>query len=102
MTCENTNTEIPLLDIVNEILENYIATSDGFTGDLSDRAAVSQWVYGDQLQAVVASLRQPFLLPLVRLEAYLAHFDHTRAEIAAAVGSDPDMVAAAALGLSAR
>jgi hypothetical protein len=102
LTCENTNTRIPLLMIVDEILENFIAQHDGFAGDLSDRAEIWRRVYRDRLAGAVDSFRQPFLLPLARLEAYLAHFERTRAEIAAAVGRDPDTVAAAALGLSAR
>ena len=104
LTCENTDTRIPLLTIVDEILENFIAKRDGFDGDLSDpdRSEIWRRVYGDRLAGAVDSFRQPFLLPLARLEAYLAHFDRTRAEIAATVGRDADAVAAAALGLSVR
>ena len=102
LTCENTDTEIPLLVIVDEILENYIAKRHGFGGDLSDRAAVWRGVYRDHLKDAVDSLGQPFMLPLERLEAYLTHFGRTRGEIAAAVGKGPDDIAAATLGFSAK
>ncbi len=101
LTCENTDTQIPLLVIVDEILENYIARKAGFTGDLGDRAAVYHAVYRGKLQGAVDALSQPFLLPLERLVAYLAHFARTRADIMIAVGKDADAVAGAALGLSA-
>ncbi|WP_438033698.1 neuraminidase-like domain-containing protein [Sorangium sp. So ce204] len=100
LTCENTHTQVPTLDIINEILENYIAQRQGFAGALSDRVAVRSAVYRDTLPSAVDSFRQPFLLPFARIEQYLGHFSVSRADVAAAMGSPAGVRAAAALGLS--
>jgi Neuraminidase-like domain len=100
LTCANTDTEIPLLVIVDEILENYIAKRHGYAGDLSDRAEIWRRVYRDRLASAVDSLSQPFLLPLARLRSYLSHFDRSRATIARLVGQSEAAVAIADLGLS--
>lgn len=100
LTCENTHTQVPTLDIINEILENYIARRQGFAGALSDRVAVRDAVYRDTLPVTIDSFRQPFLLPLTRIEQYLGHFSVSRGDVAAAIGAPAGVRAAAALGLS--
>ena len=93
LTCANTET-LPSLVLVNEILENDIAIDAGIpAGALADRAAVWRLVYRDRLTSAVDSFKQPFVLPLARIAAYLAHFERTRAEIARAVGRDEDVIA---------
>ncbi len=86
LTCENTTTRIPTLDIVNEILENDIASRLGFGGSLTDRGEIAKLVYEDTISKKVDSFRQPFHLPLARIASYLEKLGHARAEIADAIG----------------
>jgi hypothetical protein len=102
LTCENTNTLVPYLDIINEVCESYLAKRQGFAGDLGNRAAVEDFVYRQKLAVAVDSFRQPFTLPLVRLTGYLRHLDRTRAEVARTMARPVATVAAARLGLSAK
>jgi hypothetical protein len=102
LTCENTNTVIPYLDVINEICENHLAGRLGFTGDLGNRAAVEDFVYRQHLASSVDSFNQPFTLPLVKLTAYLAHFERGRADIADALAAPAATRACAALDLAAR
>lgn len=83
LTCENTNTEIPYLEIIDEILEDAVARDSGYAGNLDDRALVRQHVY-DQLRVRVDSFQQPFHLPFVELATYLSHFDRSLADLAEA------------------
>jgi hypothetical protein len=90
LSCENTTTLIPYLDIINEILESYIAQKKGFTGNLNDRTAVEAFVYKREIglekpgnwKSSVHSFQQPFHLPLASIEAYLGHFEKSREGIA--------------------
>jgi Tc toxin complex TcA C-terminal TcB-binding domain/Neuraminidase-like domain/Salmonella virulence plasmid 28.1kDa A protein len=100
LTCANTDTEVPVLEIVNEILENNIATRTSYAGSLIDRVAVWRSVYGRVLANANDSFKQPFNLPLERLRTYLAHFGVSRGDIAALIGATLDIQAAATLGLS--
>ncbi len=102
LSCENTKTRIAQLDLVNEILENYIAQRRGYSGPLANRAAIGALVYEQTLAQVVDSFHQPFHLPLARIGACLAKLGHTRAEIAAAVGAKSTVRVQAELRLSTR
>ncbi len=107
LTCENTNNLVPHLDIINEILENYVYRRRGLTGDTSDRAAVEGAVYkqilsGETAAGLILSFRQPFFLPLERLEAYLSHSGRSRASIARALSANSGVTTAAALNISDR
>jgi hypothetical protein len=103
LSCENTSERIPTLEIIDEILENYIALRlPGYRGSLNDRAAIGSLVYRDTLPQVADSFTQPFHLPLSRIGSYLAKLGHTRAEIADAVAASSVARAQAELGLSAR
>ena len=82
LTCENTSTLVPYLDIINEILESYIAKKKGFAGDLNNRNAVEDFVYKQEIALEkpgvwknnVHSFSQPFHLPLESVSTYLSHF----------------------------
>ena len=108
LTCENTSTLVPYLDIINEILESYIAKQKGFTGDLNDRNAVADFVYKREIalekpgnwKANVHSFTQPFHLPLESVSVYLSHFKKTRADIAHLLDKPDAEIAKAKLGLS--
>lgn len=108
LTCENTNQLIPYLDIINEVLENYIALDTGIADgpddgrlapDAVDRQDLANDVYG-RLYDSVRSFKQPFLLAMERLAIYLAHFDLTREEITRLLEEPRDVIAGAALMLS--
>jgi hypothetical protein len=100
LDCRNTDERIPTLRILGEVMENYVARRQGYAGDLGDRAAVEARVY-PALATTVDSFRQPFTLPLERLEAYLRHFGQARASVADVLGASPAARAAARLGVSA-
>ncbi|MCK5245166.1 MAG: hypothetical protein KAJ90_07845, partial [Desulfobacterales bacterium] len=107
LTCENTHNLIPYLDIINEVLENYIALYRGVDEDdlpepgAIDRALVEMEVY-PALEDSADSFRQPFSLSLERLAIYLAHFDLNRGDVAKLLELLPDDIATAALRLSDR
>ncbi|QDG52118.1 hypothetical protein FIV42_15610 [Persicimonas caeni] len=101
LTCENTHELVPYLEIINEILENAVASDRGFDGDFADRPAVFEEVYAEALLGTPGqprdSFEQPFHLPVEQLKIYLAHFERTLADAAHAVGAP---MARASLGLS--
>ena len=100
LTCDNTNTELPQLVIVNEILENYLAKRTGFAGDLTDRTAVEHAVYRQKLASSTACFALPYTDPITRIETYLQHFAVPRSRIVALAGGSADQRTAAELGLS--
>jgi Tc toxin complex TcA C-terminal TcB-binding domain/Neuraminidase-like domain/Salmonella virulence plasmid 28.1kDa A protein len=102
LTCANTDTLVRYLDIIDEVLENYLAERTGFGGDLTDRAAVEDFVYRQQLLPSVDSFAQPFVLPLEKLDAYLSHFGKGRGDVARIFTADPIAKVIARLGLSAK
>lgn len=90
LTCENTDTLVPTLDITNEILENYVATHTGFGGALNERTAVSFHVYDQALYNApeIRAFDQPFCLPYERVGKLLAQAGRTRSDVAAVVGGN--------------
>lgn len=89
LTCENTNDLVPYVDVLNEILETYIAQKKGYSGDLGDRNAVAQFVYRSEIaiekrgdwKIYVNSFKQPFHLPMESVVAYLGHFEKSREDV---------------------
>ncbi len=108
ITCENTTTLVPYLEIINEILESYIANKKGFAGDLSDRAAVEDFVYKKEIalekpgnwKNSIHSFSQPFHLALESISTYLGHFERTREDIANLLNKPKEVVSKAKLNLS--
>jgi Neuraminidase-like domain/Salmonella virulence plasmid 28.1kDa A protein len=108
LTCENTSTLVPYLDIINEILESYIAKKKGFVGDLNNRSAVEDFVYKGEIALEkpgtwkdhVHSFTQPFNLPLESVSTYLSHFEKSREDIALVLGKPQDVISKARLNLS--
>ncbi|MEO8548781.1 MAG: neuraminidase-like domain-containing protein, partial [Kofleriaceae bacterium] len=100
MSCDNTNNRVATLDLVNAILENFIAQKLGYTGLLSDRGAIETLVYKTTLQQQVDSFAQPLLLPLARVDAYLAELAQPRAAIAVALAASARVFTEAELALS--
>jgi hypothetical protein len=102
LTCRNTDELIPTLEVVNEILENYIALRRGYQGPLTNRTAIELLVYEQHVGKAIDSFWQPFLLPLEKLHIYLAHFDRSLAAIARTLEAPAAVIAAAELKLSKR
>lgn len=108
LTCENTSTLVPYLDIINEILESYIAKKKGFAGDLNNRDEVEDFVYKSEIalekpgtwKNSVHAFSQPFHLPLESVATYLGHFDKTREEIAILLEEPQDEISKTRLNLS--
>ena len=100
LTCENTNTLVPTLEIINPILESAIARFHSATVSLTNRPAVEDLVYRQHLAVDVDSFGQPFVLPLVQIDAMLDLLEVPRAAIARRLGRPVDDVTAAALRLS--
>jgi hypothetical protein len=91
LTCKNTNDYVPYLDLVNEILERY----------LKDVAPpVNARGLYQYLAEQEGSFKQPFTLPIERLEILLEHFGLSRYDIAKAMGTNEQVQACARLKLS--
>lgn len=102
LTCENTNQPIPYLVIINEILENAVATESGYTGGFGDRIAVGDWVYKDTLPEAVDSFHQPLHLPWSQIRVYLGYFGLSVADLAETSGVAGEDLGRLRLGLSVK
>jgi hypothetical protein len=89
VTCANTNTLVPYLTIVNEVLEKYL--SKVVDGDIYATLANA---------ATKVSFRVPFNLPFAELGVYLGHFGLTPADVYRSLRQPEDKVFRARLGLS--
>jgi len=69
LSCHNTSTEIPYLQVVNEVLEKYLEQEIP-TSDVYETLRTADW-----------SCSQPFNLALEETRLFLPHFDLTLAEI---------------------
>jgi hypothetical protein len=102
LTCACKDERIPTLDVVNEILEDYIARSKGLREIGTNRADLLRLVYGDALLSGAHSFVQPFHLSLARVETYLAKLASSRAAVVRALGIHDSTYARSILGLSLR
>ena len=87
LTCENTNTVLPYIDLVNEVLEHYVVNGslNSFTGhnieqgtSTEELLASAQFVNDaayTQLRNQLFPLPLPFHQPLLALRRYVDHFD---------------------------
>ncbi len=88
LTCSATTTPVPTLTIVNEVLENAVATAAQYSGSFADRVAVEDFVYQTSagLPGHTASFDQPFALGLASVSAHLTAFAVARPVLADALG----------------
>jgi hypothetical protein len=93
LSCANTKDVIPTLDIVNELLERYIREVAPLAAGTSVEAHLAEQE---------ASFRQPFTLPIERLDTLLGHFSLSRHDVARSMRAPRDVRARARLGLSPR
>jgi len=102
LSCENTNTTLPLIDMVNEVLESYIVLGEQFATfgghDVTDETAaelraapqhVEQVAY-DRLAAAVYPISLPFARWLEVARAVLASCGAPRHALMAAFAAAPD------------
>ena len=103
LTCENTNTTLPYVDLVNEILETYVAL-DGTNVDFSNQTAIGQQVVRntapdvtadelsatpaytndaayDKLKQAIYPLTLPYNRPLEIARTYLQQLGSSRFEV---------------------
>ena len=78
LTCENTETLIPTLEVINEVLENALAKAVDPGISTGDRAAVTRKVYAEVLPAFARSFVSPFDLRTARADRVLTSFDTDR------------------------
>ena len=78
LSCENTNTIVPALDIVNRVLEGWLKQK------LNVGSSVA--VFNEIATRAATSFNLPVNFPLQRLEILLAHFGLSRDRVAQALG----------------
>ena len=110
LTCENTQTALPYIDLVNELLEARItggsAAFDTGKTPADVLRAVPQNLSRDayaKLQEAVHPLSLPYHQPLALARAYLAHLGVTRLELMRALGRGQSLrvaIVAESLGMS--
>jgi hypothetical protein len=90
LTCENTNTPVPYIDLVNEILENAIAPADDFSpqtnGTAAERRAIPQHLNKEAYNSVANEIypwNLPFDLWVEEARVYLDHLGGSRHELIA-------------------
>ena len=89
VTCANTNTLVPYLTIVNEVLESYL------------RKVVDGDIYATLADPrTKVSFRVPFNLPFAELGVYLSHFELSPADVYRSLRHPDDKVWRARLNLS--
>ena len=110
LTCENTQTALPYIDLVNELLEARLtggsAAHDTGKTPADVLRAVPQHISREAyalLQKAVHPLSLPYHQPLSLARAYLGHLGVTRLELTRALGRGPavrEALAAESLGMS--
>lgn len=92
LTCENTNPPIPYVDMVNEVLEAYVAlgqldattakdTGDATPDELSANPEYTNDAAYDKLRTAVYPLTLPFNRPLEVVRTYLGHLGRSWYEV---------------------
>ena len=104
LDCANTNTTLPYIDLVNEILEPLVAPLENpvtlidTTGTSAERRALPQQVW-QQAYTVTAGqvfpLSLPFDLPFAQAQAYMKAMGTTRAAVLALFAGNPPAASAA-------
>jgi hypothetical protein len=100
LSCENTNTPIPYIDLVNEVLESYVAfgrlnretakdTGDATAEELSANPQYTVEAAYTKLQAALFPYNLPFDQPLEVARVYLEHLGSSRFEIMRDFGINP-------------
>jgi hypothetical protein len=107
LSCENTNTPLPYVDLVNEVLESYVVRQHPIAHDTSEDARADELLANpefveEQAYNTLASAVHPFSLPFDRpteiARIYLGELGSSRAEVMELLGAAdlPARTAAAA------
>lgn len=100
LTCENTNTPLPYIDLVNEILESFVANGSlaGYEGHTTDGSATAEELLANpqfvarEAYTVLAKAHfpppLPFDQPLESVRRYLDHFQAPLARVMEALRKD--------------
>jgi len=110
LTCENTNTILPYIDLVNEVMESFVVhlnayeqsnlnpkhariavhnVEDETTGELlSEPQHTSYWAYRRLKSAVYPVCKLPYHQPIDTIRLYLDHLDTSRHELLHTFRSD--------------
>ncbi len=100
LTCENTNTVLPYIDLVNEIMEHYVAHADGLTSfrghDTGDTETTTLQANPQhtlmeaysRLAEAVYPLEFPYHQPLEVIKTYLGHLQSSRFELGSTFATD--------------
>jgi hypothetical protein len=99
LTCENTNTTMPYVDLVNEVLESYIAlghpdalaahdTGDATAQELDANPQYTSDAAYETLQNEVYPFTLPFNRPVAVTRTYLKHLGSSRYDVIAAFQKD--------------
>ncbi|MEG3838648.1 peptidoglycan-binding protein [Microcoleus sp. herbarium14] len=113
LTCENTNTPIPYIDLVNEVLESYVAfgkldlppAKDTGLSTAAELSANPQYVENDaydRLRDAVFPISLPFDRSLEMSRLYLDHLGSSRYAVMKAFDVEANQLASEVLGLSER
>ena len=111
LTCENTNTPIPYIDLVNEVLESYVAfgqlssttAKDTGLSTAPELSANPQYVEEgayNRLREAVFPTSLPFDRSLEMARLYLDHLGSSRHEVLKTFEVDGNKLTSEALGLS--
>ncbi len=103
LDCENSNTVMPYIDLVNEVLENAVLTITGNAGaideayqteattqELSTAPEHINTLAYDELEKAVYPFTAPFSLWNAEGEVYISHFGYKRAELLRALRINDD------------
>lgn len=104
LTCENTNTTLPYVDLVNEILESYVAlgkgrldrsTAKNTVNITAEELSVNPQYTNDaayqKLKQAVHTFQLPFNRPVEVARAYLEHVGSSRYEVMALWQRTPNL-----------
>lgn len=112
LTCENTNTLIPYIDLVNEVLESYIAhgrldqstakdTGDSTAEELrANPQFIEEIVYDDTLWNAVFPISLPFDRSLEIARVYYDQLGTSRADVLQLFGAASPILASEQMGIT--
>lgn len=81
LTCDNTNTQIPYLTLINEVLESTVAKLNAKEKNGKITEPSLQKIYNTILPEKTSTFKPPLYLAFIELKMYLNHFQKNLADI---------------------